>query len=504
MSGKMKIINMSLATALALGSLSACSSTKDKGTEFSGDTTENLTKEPYEISLAIPVTGAVDKDIPLIQEEINKITKAKINTTVKFNPISTGAWQQTMNLMSASGEKLDMLFVFGQSYGANADTGKIIELDTLLNQYGQDLKKQFDPEFLNSAKIKGKIYGVPVLKDFTTGVPGIFMRKDLLEKYKINAASINKLDDLDPVFKTIKDNEPNISPLGVGLSIPAEKYVWYDKLGDRFGVLPSYDNGLKIVNLFETKEYEDFLKKMHSWFKAGYINKDAATSKVGSADLMKAKKSFSYIESLKIGGVERGSRNAGFELTFVPLLPEVYSSTSDVLTGMWAISNNSENPERTMMFMNLMYTNNEIANLLKWGIEGKHYVKVKDNMIDYPPGIDSTTVGYSTPNWLTANPFRTYVFSNDPPDLWKLSADMNYKSIKSKALGFTFNSEPVKNEVTALNNVMDQYKKSLESGTIDPADKLQEFRDKLKSAGIDKVIAEKQKQLDAWAAANKK
>ena len=41
----------------------------------------------------------------------------------------------------------------------------------------------------------------------------------------------------------------------------------------------------------------------------------------------------------------------------------------------------------------------------------------------------------------------------------------------------------------------------IDFGTIDPAKKLPEFIEKLKAAGIEKVIAEKQKQLDAWAAA---
>jgi putative aldouronate transport system substrate-binding protein len=50
--------------------------------------------------------------------------------------------------------------------------------------------------------------------------------------------------------------------------------------------------------------------------------------------------------------------------------------------------------------------------------------------------------------------------------------------------------------------VKTQYANALETGTIDPKDKLAEFISKLKAAGIDKIIAEKQKQLDAWAKSN--
>lgn len=157
-----------------------------------------------------------------------------------------------------------------------------------------------------------------------------------------------------------------------------------------------------------------------------------------------------------------------------------------------------------MMLMNLMYTDKDLANLFIYGIEGKHYVKASESSIDYPTGIDSKTVGYSIQSWIYTNPSIAYLMKSDLQEMWKLTAEANQKAIKSKALGFTFNSEPVKNEVIALKNVTDQYAKGLESGTLVPADKLPEFRAKLKAAGIDKVITEKQKQLDTWAAANKK
>ncbi|MGO4273980.1 ABC transporter substrate-binding protein, partial [Paenibacillus sp. TAF58] len=336
------------------------------------------------------------------------------------------------------------------------------------------------------------------------GVPGVLMRKDLVEKYKINVAAIKTIDDLDQVYKTIKDNEPTIVPLGAGLSVPSDFYVWYDKLGDRLGVLPGYDNGLKVVNLFETKEYEDYLNKARSWAKAGYINKDAATTQANASDLLKADKAFSYFIGLRPGNLESEIRANGKELVFAPLMPNIYATTSSTQSGLWTISANSTNPERAMMLMNLMYTDKDLANLFIYGIEGKHYVKVSDNAIDYPAGIDSKTVGYSIQSWIYTNPSIAYLMKSDLKEMWKLTAEANQKAIKSKALGFTFNSEPVKNEVIALKNVTDQYAKGLESGTLDPADKLPEFRAKLKAAGIDKVIAEKQKQLDAWAAANKK
>ncbi|MEK4476257.1 ABC transporter substrate-binding protein [Paenibacillus sp. FSL R7-0048] len=514
MKTKAKLISMALVTIMLMGIFTGCSSSNNDGNELTPQETtginanssdsgkDSATKDPFEITMALPVFGPIPVDIELVQNEISNITKEKINATVKILPISIGSYNQQMNLMSSSGEKLDMYISLSSMYNSEVSTGKYIELDNLVDIYGQDLKAQFDSVYLNSAKIDGKLYGIPVLKDFTTGVPGILMRKDLVEKYKIDISSIKSIDDLDQVFQTIKDNEPAMTPLGVGVSAPLSQYLWYDKLSDRYGVLPEFDNGLKVENIFESKEYEDALKTMHRWFKAGYINKDAATSQANSSDMVKANKAFSYFVTNKPGTVEGDSRLTNHEMVVAPLKDRAYSTTSDTLLALWGISVNSKNPERTMMLLNLMYSDPDIANLLTWGIEGKHYVKVTDTTIDFPAGIDAKTVGYSNQNWIVGNPLLTYTFKTEPVDKWEQVKQANANATKSKALGFLFNTEPVKNEMTALKNVLTQYEKVLETGTIDPTDKLDEFNTKLKAAGIEKVIAEKQKQLDEWAAAN--
>lgn len=513
----LRFVVLTLAAVMLMGLISACSSSNNgenaatntatntpSGTgQEPSDSLNEATKDPFEIALALPIIGATPPDLALVQEEMSKITKAKINATVKILPVSIGAWGQQMNLMSSSGEKLDLLFEFGQGYSADMAAGKIIPLDGLLDQYGAGIKQAIGPEYLASAKLNGETYGVPVYKDYTTGTNSILMDKALVDKHKIDVASIKGLDDLDQVFKTIKENEPGIVPFAVGLSVPSDKYGDYDKLGNRFGVLPGFDNGLKVENVYESKEYEDYLNKMHSWFKAGYINKDAATSQVSGMEMVKAGKAFAYFDGLKVGGREVQSAAAGKELIAVPISSNTYATTSDATAGLWAISNNSKNPERTMMFLDLMYSDKDLSNLFLWGIEGKHYVKVSDTTIDYPEGVKATTVGYSVQTWMVPNQSIGYIRTTDLPNVWELTAEANQKAIKSKALGFAFNSEPVKNEITALNNVIEQYRKALESGTFDPADKLPELREKLKSSGIDKVIAEKQKQLDEWAASNK-
>ena len=55
-------------------------------------------------------------------------------------------------------------------------------------------------------------------------------------------------------------------------------------------------------------------------------------------------------------------------------------------------------------------------------------------------------------------------------------------------------------EVSAIDTVVAQYAGIIAAGAQDPAEVLPKFLEDLNAAGIDKVVAEKQTQLDAWLA----
>jgi len=137
---------------------------------------------------------------------------------------------------------------------------------------------------------------------------------------------------------------------------------------------------------------------------------------------------------------------------------------------------------------------------LTWGIEGKDYVKTStDNVITYPKGVNSSNVLWTQGlGWEMGNQFIAHVWQGNSPDLNKKTIEFNKSAAKSKALGFSWDSTSVKNAVSALTNVKNQYELSLEDGASNPATVLPKFISAMKAAGIDSVVKEKQSQLDAW------
>ncbi|GAA4876071.1 ABC transporter substrate-binding protein [Paenibacillus vulneris] len=507
---KKKIKSVGLASAsmlLVMSMLAGCSG----GGKQADNSSANNPKEgggasglaPYEITMAFFTTTSQTQGIPEVEKAISEITKKKINATVKLLPISYGSYAQQLNLMIASNEKLDLMVSgVGGTYSTHITQGRLLALDDLLAKHGQDITKTLDPAFLNAAKVNGKIYGVTSNRDLA-GDRSLTMRKDLIDKYKIDLSKLTSYNDLDSVFQTIKEHEPNITPLVLYTSsvtpaaVMSNKY--FDVLGDYMGVLDYEDKNLKVVNLYETPKYAGILDTVRRWFEKGYIQKDAATTKDNGTDLIKADRAFSFMTTSKPGYAMQATRVAGKEMVEYKI-SEPVSNTNQITRFMWSIANNSKDPARAMMFLNLMFSDKDIINLLSWGIEGRDYVKKSVNVIDFPQGINSGNVPYGVnQGWLFGDQFKSYVFTGDPEDIYKQMDKFNKDAMKSPALGFTFDATPVKTEIAAVTNVFNQYKNGLETGTLDPKTELSQFNTKLKAAGIDKIIAEKQKQLDAWS-----
>jgi len=75
---------------------------------------------------------------------------------------------------------------------------------------------------------------------------------------------------------------------------------------------------------------------------------------------------------------------------------------------------------------------------------------------------------------------------------------------ESPALGFIFNTENVKSEITALTNTLNQFTSAINTGTVDPEVEIPKMLEKLKSEGAyQKVLDEIQKQYDEYLAAKK-
>lgn len=470
-------------------------------------------EEPTELVMVFPTFGSTPPDMNLVQEEINKIAEAKINARVKIIPIGLGSYAQQMNLMLSSGEKVDVLgIVPSDRFLSFASKGHLLPLNDFLDEYGQGIKEAVDPAYLQGTSINGEILSVTALRDMAGG-KGILMRKDIIEEYNLDiskiqieegASLVDRLEPLDEIFVKIKAERPDFTPLipsMVGASF-LEMYNDVVTLGDMYGVLLDKGKELKVVNWFKTEEYKELVYKMREWYEKGYVLPDAATNTDSQFSLIRADKGFCWFSGTK-PGLERQESNASGREIVVREMIAPFTTTDSIQVVSWAIPRGTTAPNKAMQFMNLLYTDPDIENLLSYGVEGKHYVVQDNGLINYPEGVNADNTGYNlNMGWMFGNQMITHIWEGNSPTLWQDTLEFNDNAYKAKSLGFVFDGSPVKTEIAALTAVGEQYRLALETGSVDPESILPRFLRALKDAGIDKVIAEKQRQLDEWAEAN--
>ncbi|GIP17623.1 ABC transporter substrate-binding protein [Paenibacillus montaniterrae] len=503
MKKKASWLTMLLATMLVLAACSGNGANGNNQTQETNTGGAGEGEKPYEIVYAYPTFESVPTDLQLVQDEINKITLEKINATVKLLPISNSAFTNQINLMLSGGEKLDAFVMLGD-YSTQISRGALYPIGNIMEENAQATIDVLGENYYNATKVDGVSYGIPSIRDLAQDY-GFVVRKDLVEKHNIDLSQVTTFDDVEIIFKAIKENEPGmVGAANLSNGSILSTYAIHDPLGNNLGVL--MNNGLdnlEVVNLFATEEYEHILRKLREWYVAGYLLQDAATTPEFTNVIVKSGKAAGWFSAMKPGFEEQESRNVGLEMV-AARTGEAVAKTDTVTNVALGVAAKSENPAKTLQFLNLLYTDQEIINLIDWGIEGKHYVKVEgsDNVIKYPEGVTGDNVAYKNYSWMHGNQFLSYVFEGDDPEVYKEMEQFNKSAAASKALGFSFNGDELKNEIAACNAVLEQYRRVLESGVVDVDKTLPDFLKKLEDAGINKIIEEKQKQLDAWAAAN--
>ena len=156
-----------------------------------------------------------------------------------------------------------------------------------------------------------------------------------------------------------------------------------------------------------------------------------------------------------------------------------------------------------MKFLNLMYTDPNVMNLLTYGIEGKHYqvIDEENGIIDFAEGVTRENSDYAQfRGYFWGNQFLTYVWNGYPSDLWEQIQTFNDSAPRSVAFGFQYDSSAVQEEVYECTQVVNFYKPILEAGVGNMDEVLDAFLTALDNAGIDRIIAEKQRQLDEFLA----
>ena len=490
---------------------------------FTFATAEAATLAPVELTIMFHGSNVTDDSAVLAK--VNEYLKDKINASLKVIWGTWGDFDETSTMSLNAGDPIDMYFTCSWSqneYNAYAKKGMYVRLDdpnnNLIEKYAADLWATRPQVLTDGAKIQGSdglgVYAVPGYKDIATQNCWD-INVDLLTKYGYTLDDIKNADyySFGDILKTVKEGEgDSFYPLlveGMVLERMATNSIIVAGDSGSTNLLSYYMNptdvsaqgpyGNVMLNKFATDEYKKFVEKTREYYLAGYIDPGLAVADTAN-DLRKNKQlTGQYLigtQSYSLGYELQASQERNIHVEMVPCTP-AYVDTTSSQGAMVAISTASANPERAMMFLNLLNTDPYLMTLLNYGVEGIHYtlnadglVQFTDKRADYQPW----TNGMGNVTLLTPT-------VDQGKDFWDTFKAYYGAAKKIPIIGFTFDASNVQVEQSALVNVAAEYALALDTGAVDPAEKLPEFLQKLSDAGMQTYVDEANAQLTAFLAA---
>ena len=471
-----------------------------------------------EINMVYMPMGSVPTGIDAVEDAINEITEVEINTHVNIEMIETGSYEQQIGLKMSSGEKMDLMLTlpFGStSYNNMASQKQFKDISGLLDKYGRDILDMLG-NLMDATTVDGKIYAVPTYRTLVTS-EYIVMRTDVLEDLGLleKAQNMTSFTEYEEILAAVKassqwgylagiansDSDGLCLPLAGGY-LGVDKFsdaYYYDQLGDLNKIIAIDPEGTEdtIKMNFATEDYKAMIDKMRDWYEKGYVYKDAATTDDTAEILVKNNVAFSYFVEGEIGIETSKTAACGTDMTCVKIVT-LPISTSSCTKFVWAVPTTADEPEAAVKFMNMMYTDARIENLLAWGVENVNY-QVKDGIAYFMDGEDINNCSYHVADFMFGNQFLALPWDGQTADFRQLAKAEMDSAKESKYLGFSCDTSGIQNELTSISNVIAEFGPSLESG-IAPAGDYDKFIDKLNSSGAQTIVDEYQKQLDVWLA----
>lgn len=193
---------------------------------------------------------------------------------------------------------------------------------------------------------------------------------------------------------------------------------------------------------------------------------------------------------------------AGEEVACLMTSPVAYGPNNSSTAIWWVIPAESEKQEAAMKFLNLMYTDRCIVNLFAWGIEGRDYVVTdpEAGRIAFPDGMEQADLPYQNPLGMYGNMTLQYEMEGNALQQEQENYAAKAVPVGMEYAGFTFDVSALTGERKMVRQVLNRYLPVLESGSVDLDTVYPAFIADLKAAGMDKIIAEKQRQLDLFLA----
>lgn len=516
-----KLVSLLLVGAMAGALLTGCGGSDSNSEEAVGSAAEEAgdDEELTEIEVyCATLFGA--SGVEEVEDAVNEITEEEIGVHVNLNQIEMASYVEQISLMFSSQETMDLLLAIpngSAGYSSLVAQKQLQPLNDLLDENAPELKAEME-RYLAGTTSNGNTYTVPVYRQFNSDAY-IVMRADVLDDLGLRekAENMTSWSEYLEIAKAVVDSDydngkvttvlANNSSVGSVISLDNimtgnenwEDNYSFDNLGDTFRMIAVDEETDSVYSYYQSEDYYNMLALMNQMYNDGYVYKDAATTDDSGETLMASDIAFSFVTTGETGVEQSKATSTGKEVVCTKLVSEeIFTGSATKFS--WGVPITAEEPEAAVKFLNLMYTNETIENLLVWGIEGRDY-----ELNDEGEAVRSEDAVYKSNDFLWGNQFLAYPAAGQGSDFREKALEETENATLSKYFGCSVDTSTITNELTAVDNVVLQYQAAYESGSTSAGASYDEFVNgdfykALDEAGMQTVLDEYQAQLDAWLA----
>ncbi len=454
------------------------------------------------------------------EEKLNVILdEKKVGYEVEIEPIAAETGKNEVDILKekkSQGKQADVITILGglinteapeqnvELYKECAENQILSSLDELLeSDAGEELKKVIPKEDLENARINGKTYGISAVFPM---IDATVYSKDTLQEIGIDPKKLSAdIFENEQMFREVKE-KTGFAPYQVrGTSIYTKGKYWINSSCPVLG----YREDTGFINLLDTKEYREYMRKMWQWKQEGLLKILGFETTNNEKCIVTDEYA---MENYRMERYEVKAENNGKEETLY-VVPNIEQDNVDPYWGdnKSGIASWSKNRQYAEDFLVRLFTDEEIANLIQFGErgtdysldeEGKAIVKQQSNIITRYFGYQYT------------NPMITYSTLTMSEDKLAYAKEYHEKYEGNLPRGFRMDVRPIAEEVKKVNQIYDAVITSEEEKNqtlewklytlnVENTDQaIDEIVSKVDDAGMGKIVEETNRQLKEWQEKN--
>ena len=493
-----KLVSLVLALCLVLSIVSFASA--------EGTTTIRVYRNSY--------MGALDEGaIAKVQDAINaRLAELGSNVAVEIHEFLDGEYSDKVN-NALIAQEADLIWTanWKPTIGCNelyASKGAY-DLSDLLP--GTLLWDSMPAWFWEAARYDGKDYYVPVYKEGAEGYmikvlesnaeASGFAPADFVADIEAQPDTYSRLRALEPYMQKALDAGVKYPLMMAGTAMFYRFYLdKYDFVDNALGAILGVDQSSnELINTLQTEDFKAYCTMMAEWGEKGYINVDDEIGGVTSSSINTTQDWMLNWWTNVPNNEESEGRDGGQAESFAKVT-ENWGRSTTTLGSCYAVSASvsEEVAKACIEFLGYLYTDNALANLYTYGIEGEDYI-LENGKINY----NAVTYKYHHDAWCSTSVKPLTLTVDEPDNKVALYDDFNNAASGTVASGFRPDHTAVEAKYTALIGVIDEFGKALELGAygVDGVEgAIADYQAALDAAGYQDVLAEFQAQYDAWKA----